>query len=132
MLFAGPFLIEIELLALRIASSQRGEDHLQDIEMLHIKFMRELKELEEADEQWDELPDVGYYTACMQIVAPNDAYAVDALRWLSQEIEIRSITPPQLEAGTLAKYRMRAIQPKDIEAERKAILAAIERAKETE
>lgn len=155
-MFSRSFLDEIKALALQIALRQRGERHLQDINVLHAKFNAERQELQEASEQWDELPDVAYYTACMVIVRDGliarPAYPFNfdepgydesqelaehyeemharewseqALSWLAQEIEARGITLAQLEAGTLAKYRLRAVQAKDIKAERAAILAAI-------
>lgn len=160
-LFSQSFLSEIKSLALRIALSQRNEEHMQDIETLHKKFGREQRELAEEDAKgnqghmWDELPDVTYYLACMSIVRDellthhfvreyDDSrdeqqefiefedsqknarqYVNEANTWLSAEIEKRNVTVAQLEAGTLAKYRMRASYPKSLIAERTAILNAI-------
>lgn len=155
-MFTKSFLGEVKSLALRIAFRQRGELHMQNIYTLHGKFQSEQQELAEASEPWDELPDVAYYAACMQIVRdelvdrPTYPLGADdphfdesqltieyheemharewseqALAWLSQEAEARNVTVAQLEAGTLAKYRLRAVQAKNIEAERAAILAAI-------
>jgi hypothetical protein len=134
--FSQPFLAEIKSLALQIASSQRAEEHMQDIETLHVKFGREQVELAGEDakgergEQWDELPDVTYYPACMVIVAPEHAHTQEALSWLSQDAERRGITVAQLEAGTLAKYRLRVMHAGESKedrllAERKVTLSAV-------
>jgi hypothetical protein len=98
---------------------------MQDLVALDTKFKREREELSEASEQWDELPDVAYYTACMMIVAKESVQALRAELWLISELDIRGVSGTQLESGTLAKYRLRAVQDKDIEAERVAILADV-------
>jgi hypothetical protein len=125
-IFSVSFLLEVRDLALKIAKKRRNEDHMQDGEILFEKFGAEMQELSEASEQWDELPDLAYYAACMKLVAKDASYTGTALQRLSQEITKRAVTVAQLEAGTLAKYRLRAIQEKNIEAERAAILEAIE------
>jgi hypothetical protein len=133
-IFSDAFLFEIEQLALQIAKSQRNEDHMQDAETLYMKFEREQKELAEEDakgeegEQWDELPDVTYYAACMQIVASGIPCTEEALSWLASEIKKRDVSIAQLEAGCLAKYRMRASYEKSLITERNAILSAVAQA----
>ncbi len=86
---------------------------MQPIPKLAEKLAIEYGELQEAVEQWDEIPDIIYYLSCLCL-------QVDA------ELQERGVTWEQSKAATLAKYAMRATQPKDIEAERQAIFAAIE------
>src|SRR5215813_9294609 len=90
-MFSEAFLIEIKELALQIAKNQRGQDHLQDLDTLYDKFRREREELWGTAHPWDELPDVGYYTACMQIVGNGSLRAGSALMWLANEINERGV-----------------------------------------
>lgn len=131
-LFSQEFLVEIKSLALQIAMRQRGETHMQDLPTLHKKFQAEEQELAEASEPWDELPDIAYYAACMKIVlslSPDTKFAYEMIEDIEPSLlyysEKYHFSIRQLEAGTLAKYRLRATQPKNFEAERTAILAAI-------
>lgn len=118
------FLEELSQCALKIAYQQRGENRLQDVHTLHRKLTQEWRELDEAEEQWDEWPDVMYYTS--QLLIQASLGSDHMLQALLIEIAKRGITLSQLERGTLAKYRLRASgQPKDIEKERSAILSAI-------
>lgn len=123
--FSQSFLSEIKELALKIAMRQRNENHLQSISMLKFKFEREMKELAEAYEQWDELPDVAYYAAYMVVIGSEHA-AREAQSWLAAEIEKRCITISQIETATLAKYRLRAYQQKNVDLEHDAILSSID------
>lgn len=121
-MFDQAFIDEIEQLALRIAKLQRNEDHLQDINTIFDKFNRECQELEEADEQWDEIPDIIYYATCAYIQG-----SPHLLRAMPHRLKMDGVTVEQAKAATLAKYRLRAAgHPKNIEVERAAIMAAIE------
>lgn len=153
-MFTEHFLHDIGLVALKISWNQR-EDGRQQLwadpetpELLPIEdaivggkkiaglrtlFHREVRELALASQSWDELPDVTYYTACLWL-RRNDASteaqitAQAARSYLQTRILPRyAVTWEQLEAGTLAKYRLRASGlPKDILAEQVAILAAVQ------
>src|SRR5690348_2822710 len=120
-MFSSAFLREVNALALEIAKQRRGEDHLQPVATLAQKFDAEMVELAEADHAWDELPDVTYYAACLWL--QGDESRIPALKEVQA---IFGVTMAQLERATLAKYRLRAKQPKDILVERAAILAAIQ------
>jgi hypothetical protein len=125
-MFSQSFLSEINALAHQIALRQRGELQLQELPAVLSKFEAEKQELAEASEQWDELPDVCYYAAYMVVIGSEHA-SRDAISWLSAEIENRGVSVGQLESGTLVKYRLRATQPKNVELEQAAILAAVQR-----
>ncbi len=56
------FIEEVVSLALKIARLQRGEDHLQSPLTLVHKFLAERRELAEAANILDEIPDI--YTLC--------------------------------------------------------------------
>lgn len=119
-MFTQSFLDEIKRLALQIAIRQRGEDHLQPVGKLKEKLIEEYRELAETTHAWDEIPDVTYYTACL--VLQGDAFAQSMLQGT---LLLFGETLARAEAATLAKYRLRATQPKDIIAERAAIMAAL-------
>lgn len=121
-MFSAQFLSEIVGYALEIARQVRGEDHLQSCAILASKFQAECKELAEAEVIWDEIPDVVYYSLCL--AAQGENYA---LARVEHEILPRyRVSVRQAEAATRAKYARRAAgEPKDIEQERAAILAAI-------
>jgi hypothetical protein len=129
-MFSATFLTEVNAIALNIAWRQRRELHLQPLETLYSKFLAERQELEEVwdegGEVWDELPDLCYYIACMIIKAAGSQD--ERVNWAKRFLltaKPEGVTRKQLEAGTLAKYRLRARQPKDIVAERTAILEAV-------
>lgn len=114
---------EIITLALAIARQQRNENHLQEPSLLLKKYLHERDaELPFAENAWDELPDVMYYAVCL--AAYDMPYALNDL---TQHVLPRyNVMMEQVQAACLAKYRRRAAgMPKDIEAERAAILAAI-------
>lgn len=118
--FSESFLKTIYQYVLTIAKQQRNEEQLQPVSLLHDKFEQELSELETASEFWDELPDVTYYAACLFLQGEDvmKRLAVLALRY--------KVTLNMLETATLAKYQRRAAgHPKDIQAERHAIFAAL-------
>lgn len=117
--FSDVFIDEICQLALQIAYQQRGENRMQPVDTLWRKFRGEVEEYHEASEKWDEIPDLVYYATCLH--GQGDSSALSELRQLVPA----SVSAEQLMAGTLAKYRMRATQPKNIELERAAILAAV-------
>lgn len=121
MLFSETFLEQIHTDALAIAWQRRREHHLQSVGTLGTKFEAEKEELGDAEEVWDELPDVTYYAACLllQIRAEIERFCTDY-----------SVSVRQLEAATLAKYQRRVQHTKNIKDEREAIFAAIEKAKE--
>jgi len=121
--FSIEFLSEIVGLAQEIAFHQRGERKLQDVLVLQEKLRKEKQELKEAEHPEEEIPDVVYYGCCL---AAQGQY-----RYL-KHIE-RQILPQypwsqrQIEAITLAKYRLRAEGPnsKDFQREREAIQEAL-------
>lgn len=120
--FSVDFVDEIVGLALEIAFHQRGETSLQSVEKLVEKYEKEKKELAESKYPEEELPDILYYACCL---AEHSIYG-----YLDEVGEIASqyaISQEQLEAITLAKYRLRAAGPnsKDFAAEREAIREAL-------
>ena len=120
-MFNQSFVDEIVALALQIAKLQRNEDHLQSLPVLHEKYMHELEELGDAQERWDEIPDVVYYATCAAAQGFMQYY-----RELPAFVEMQGVSVAQAKAATLAKYRRRAAgMPKDVPAERVAILEAI-------
>lgn len=121
--FSASFLSEIVRLAKEIAYYQRGEHKLQDTDILDEKYAREVKELAESEHPEEELPDVVYYALCLAAQGEN-------VKLAEVEIEILpryGLSQAQIEAITLAKYRIRAEGPnsKDFEREREAIRAAL-------
>lgn len=66
-MFSKIFLSHIKGFALKIAWQQRQERTLQPLNVNLSKYEDEKKELLEAEEQWDELPDVAYYASCIMI-----------------------------------------------------------------
>jgi len=121
-MFNQAFIDEVVALALQIAKLQRNEDHLQDINTIFDKFTHELEELEEAENKWDEIPDVVYYATCA--AAQGSPHL---LRAMSHRLKTYGATIEQAKAACLAKYRLRAAgNPKDIETERVVIMRAIE------
>jgi hypothetical protein len=152
-MFSDHFLHDLRLLALNIAWNQRADGRQllwaepetpellpvenavaggKVIKGLKDRFHQEIRELALAEEPWDELPDVMYYGACLWLrradpspSAQNAATA--ALSYVqTRMVPYYDVTWEQLEAGTLAKYRLRASGlPKDILAEREVIRAAV-------
>lgn len=132
MSFSASFEQEIISLAKQIAWNNRetlskdwadpNTPELQPVGALEQKFNAELLELRLADEPWDELPDVCYYAVCL-----NYYGSTLALEYILTHVpELFDVSLAQIEAGTLAKYRIRASGiPKDIMTERAAILAAV-------
>lgn len=115
------FLEEVGSLALQIARRQRGEDGLQDINAIFDKFNKEWTELIETANIWDEVPDVLYYAACAAIQG-----SPHLMKRMPTLLKSYGVTMKQAQAACLAKYRLRAAgNPKDIEAERVAIMEAI-------
>lgn len=127
--FSASFLSEIVELALQIAFHQRGERKLQEVETigrkigLKDKYKKECQELQESAHPEEEWPDVVYYACCLAAQGQR-VY----LSQVQNELERSGLSQQQIEAITLAKYRMRASGPnsKDLEAEREAIQAALQ------
>jgi len=115
------FIEEVTRMALHIAKHVRNEDHLQSISVLSAKFQAECLELAEARYAWDEIPDIMYYAACLQ--AQGELYAWVVAQKALAEL---AISEEQAQVACLAKYQRRAAgMPKDIEAERIAIMEAV-------
>ena len=123
--FSADFLSEVVSYALAIAQKVRNENHLQPCDVLYAKFEAEFKELQEAPDPIDELPDVIYYALCLTTQGEN--YCLSRL-----EVEILpqySYSQQQLEAATRAKYSRRASgAKKDIVAEHEAMIVAMRHA----
>ncbi|SRR6266702_1408254 len=116
------FISEVIALALDIASRQRNEDHMLPAKVLRSKFFVECRELAEASNIWDEIPDVMYYATCL--VAYGQNYCLGVLK--KEILPQYGITIGQAKKACLAKYRLRAAgEPKNIEKERAAVMAAI-------
>jgi hypothetical protein len=121
-LFDAHFVSEVIALALEIARLQRGEDHLQSPDVLHEQFVREKQELATAAEKWDEIPDLIYYATCLIAWGENAALCEVEYDLLPKH----RVSVQQVKAACLAKYHLRAAGiPKDIEAERQAIIEAV-------
>jgi uncharacterized protein DUF1874 len=113
---------EIVSLALRIAERQRGENHVQPLTTIIAKYEQEKRELEEAGEIWDELPDIYYYSTV--------GYQVYGWFPLLDDMHktalLHDVSWRDMKKACIAKYRRRAAgHAKDIEAERAAIMRAI-------
>lgn len=122
--FSARFVSDIVRLAKEIAFHQRGERRLQDIDTLEEKFEHECRELKESDHPEEELPDVVYYGICLAAQGQYSQY----LKWVEESIlPLYPYYQDQIEAITIAKYRIRAEGPnsKDFERERQAIQAAL-------
>lgn len=122
-MFDAHFVAQIVALALAIAKQQRNEDYLQPSLKLYEKFVAEVIELQKAEVIWDEIPDVTYYAICLIAHGDNGALAV-----LESEIlPSHGVTIAQAKVACLTKYRLRAAgQPKHVEHEREAIMAALQ------
>lgn len=127
--FSAQFLSEIVRLAKEIAFYQRGERKLQEIETLEEKFEKECRELKESEHPEEELPDVVYYGLCL---AAQGQYGEYLKRVEERILPLYPYTQAQIEAITLAKYRLRVERfetghpvKKDFVAERAAIQAAL-------
>jgi hypothetical protein len=120
--FSVRFVSEIVRLAKEIAFHQRGERKLQDEDVLIVKYEHEQEELAESEHPEEEWPDLVYY-ACQ--LAAHGRYVY--LAQIQNELERSGLSQSQIEAITLAKYRIRAEGPnsKDFERERQAIQAAL-------
>lgn len=121
--FSQQFQDEIVSLALQIAQHQRGEDHLQDVDILAAKYQAEIEELHSTDYAPEELTDVLYYAICINAQGQHNE-----LEECSSDIFPRfSYSQAQIEAAALAKFRLRAAgrDTKDKAAERLAIEVAM-------
>lgn len=121
--FSIEFLSEIVGLAQEIAFHQRGETSLQSVKKLQEKFHEEKQELRESKNPEEEIPDVVYY-GCQLASLGQYRY----LKFVERQILPRYQWPQQqVEAITLAKYRLRAAGPnsKDLQREREAIQEAL-------
>lgn len=121
--FSVEFLSEIVGLAKEIAFHQRGESHLQDALTLQDKFHKEKQELRQTEYPEEELPDVVYY-GCQLAAQGQYRY----LKYIENNILPKfQYSQQQVEAITLAKYRLRAAGPnsKDLQREREAIREAL-------
>jgi len=127
--FSASFLSKIVELALQIAFHQRGERKLQEVETvdgkigLKDKYERERQELAESAHPDEEWPDVVYYACCL--AAQGEGVYLSQVQ---SELERSGLSQSEIEAITLAKYRLRASGPnsKDFELEREAIRAALQ------
>jgi len=113
--FSEQFISEVVDLALQVAFCVRGENKLQNVGVLIQKY--------EHEEEW---PDLVYY-ACQLAAQGKRVY----LSQVEIELERSGLSQSQVEAITLAKYKLRANGPnsKDFEAEREAIRAALQEKK---
>lgn len=121
--FSPRFQNEVVALAVQIARYQRGESHLQDVDILAAKYQAEIEELHSTDYAPEELTDVLYYAICINAQGRHDE-----LEECSSDIFPRfGYSQSQIEAATLAKFRLRAAgtHTKDKAAERRAIEVAI-------
>jgi hypothetical protein len=123
--FSADFSGEIVRLAKEIAFHVRGMRELQDVDVLIEKYEHEQEELQQSDHPEEEWPDLVYYACCLASRGKRV--------YLSQvqiELERSGLSQDQVEAITLAKYRLRASGPnsKDFEAEREAIRVALQEA----
>ncbi len=120
--FSQQFIDEIIVLALLIANHQRKENRLQHVNVLISKYEHEQKELAESAHPEEEWPDLVYY-ACQLAAQGKRVY----LSQVEIELERSGLSQAQIEAITLAKYRIRAEGPnsKDFVRERAAIQAAL-------
>lgn len=120
--FDALFVSQIVSYALEIARLQRGENHLQSRETLLAKYQAEKRELAEAANIWDEIPDVVYYATCLLAWGEAGAF----LDMKADVLPLYEVSHKQAKAACLAKYARRANgEPKNIEAERAAIMAAL-------
>lgn len=122
--FSAKFVSEIVNLAKEIGAHVRGHRTLQDIDTLEEKFEKECRELKESEHPEEEIPDVVYYGICL---AAQGQYGEYLKRVEERQLPLYPYTQAQIEAITLAKYRLRASGPnsKNFEAERDAIRAAL-------
>lgn len=120
--FSQKFVDEIVSLALQIAHHVRGENKMQPASVLIAKYEQEQKELAESTHPEEEWPDLVYY-ACQLASQGHRVY----LSQVQIELERSGLSQRQIEAITLAKYRLRASGPnsKNFEVERKAIHTAL-------
>jgi len=124
--FSEQFISEVVDLALQIAFCIRGENKLQNVGVLIAKYEHEQKELASSGHPEEEWPDVLYY-ACQLATHGKRVY----LSQVEIELERSGLAQAQVEAITLAKYRLRAsgANSKNFKAEREAIRAALQEAK---
>lgn len=119
---------ELVNLAIDVARNQRGEDHLQPQDVIKHKFMREYAELEEALESktnldaLSEVADLVYYSVQDYAVAGDEK---DLHATIQHVAEKCNITIQQAYTIALAKYRLRAFNPKNFAAENAAIQNAL-------
>lgn len=126
--FSASFLAQIVHLAKEIAFHQRGERKLQEVETINgekgliAKYEQECQELAESEHPEEEWPDVVYYALCLAAQG-HGVY----LSQVQIELERSGLSQAQIEAITLAKYRIRAEgkNSKDFVRERAAIQAAL-------
>jgi NTP pyrophosphatase (non-canonical NTP hydrolase) len=119
---------ELIELALIVAQNQRGEDHLQPVEKINAKLDAEQQELAEAIN--DKTP-----LDARSEVADIVYYAVQRFYHNGDEIQLHSdiakaayktaLTEQQAYVCALAKYRLRAVNPKNFVAENDAIAIAL-------
>lgn len=123
-------------LALQVAHNQRGEDHLQPLADVQFKFWREIAEwghehhmyLSEPTEpqhikMCSELADLVYYQVQEFAHTGDERTLHVAVEHFAQQSEV---TEEQAYMVALAKYRLRANNPKNFEIENAAIRAALE------
>lgn len=119
---------EMIALALTVAKQQRGQDHLQEYDIIKAKLFTEFLEFEEAratKEHVDvlsEIADLVYYS--VQMFA-QDADDRDLHETIAHVCKLAHISVEQAYTCALVKYRLRASQPKNIEMENAAIAAAL-------
>ena len=124
--FSDDFISSVVDLALQIAFQVRGENKLQNVGVLIQKYEHEQKELSFSEHPEKEWADLVYY-ACQLAAQGKRIY----LSQVEIELESSGLSQAQIEAITLAKYRLRASGPnsKDFEIERQIIRAALQEAK---
>ena len=87
-MFSENTLDRIARVSAAIGKRQRGSANLEPFPVILSKLEREWQEFEEADEQWNELPDVAYYL-------------IKLLLAFRSELDRRGVTEEQIVAGLL-------------------------------
>lgn len=119
--FTKEFQEQIIALARHIAKLQQGEDHLPDIETLLQQFQQEQNDFEESEYPSEKIMDIVYSALCLAAQGRHEE-----LQQISRELPVYHYSQAQIEQATLAKYTLRAAGKSDEDAERKAIMAALE------
>jgi hypothetical protein len=119
---------ELIQLALIVAQNQRGEDFIQPVKAIQAKLEREQTELTEAIDYktpldaWSEVADIVYYATQMFAHNCDEIQLHSNIRNASYET---ALTVQQAYICALAKYRLRAHNPKNFARENEAIASAL-------